>query len=63
METTLSKSEILNGIKNMPDEVTLDELIDRFIFIEKIKKGLKSAEEGKLKTHDEVKNLVNKWSK
>lgn len=63
MDTTLRKSEIIDGIKNLPDEVTLDELIDRFIFIEKVKKGLKCAEEGKVKPHAEVKKLVNKWSK
>lgn len=63
MDSTLSKADIIDGIKNMPDEFTLDELIDRFIFIEKVKKGLKSAEEGKLTSHEEVKNMVSKWAK
>lgn len=63
METTLHKSDIIEGIKNMPDEVTIDQLIDHFVFIEKVKKGLKSADQGKLTPHEDVKKMVDKWSK
>lgn len=63
MEATLSKSEILKGIKDLPDQVSLEELIDRFIFIEKVKKGITSAETGKVTSHDDVRKMVNSWSK
>ena len=63
MEIFLQKTDIIEGLKNMPDEVTIDELIDHFIFIEKVKKGLKSADQGRLTPHEEVIKMVDKWSK
>jgi len=61
METILKKSEILEGLKDLPEEITLDELIDKLIFIEKVKIGLKSADIMPLTPHDVVKQLSKEW--
>lgn len=63
MEAILSKSEILKSIKDLPEHVSLEELIERFIFIEKVKKGLESAKKGNLTSNDDVRKMVNSWSK
>lgn len=63
MDATLSKSEILEGLKDLPENISLEELIDRFIFIEKVKKGLESAKNGRVTSNDDVRKMVNSWSK
>jgi len=47
----------------LPDSFTIDELIDRLIFIEKVEQGLKQSAEGKVISHEEVKKIIEKWSR
>ena len=47
----------------MPDEFELDEFIERLIFLQKIKIGLEQLGEGKKKTHQEVRQMVETWRK
>ena len=59
----LTRDKVINSIKDLPDSFTIDELIDRLIFIEKVEQGLKQSEEGKVISHDEVGKIIEKWSK
>jgi predicted transcriptional regulator len=59
----LTRDKVINSIKDLPDSFTIDELIDRLIFIEKVEQGLKQSEEGKVIPHDEVGEIIEKWSK
>jgi predicted transcriptional regulator len=59
----LTRDKVINSIKYLPDSFTIDELIDRLIFIEKVEQGLKQSEEGKVIPHDEVGKIIEKWSK
>jgi len=56
--------EILNKtINTLPDSFTIDELIDQLIFIEKVEEGLKQSYEGKVISNEDVKLMIDKWSK
>ena len=59
----LTRDKVINSIKDLPDSFTIDELIDRLIFIEKVEQGLKQSEEGKVIPHDDVGKIIEKWSK
>ena len=59
----LTRDKVINSINDLPDSFTIDELIDRLIFIEKVEQGLKQSEEGKVIPHDEVGKIIEKWSK
>ena len=59
----LTRDKVINSIKDLPDSFTIDELIDRLIFIEKVEQGLKQSEEGKVIPHEEVGKIIEKWSK
>ena len=43
--------------------MTIDELIDQLIFIEKIEEGLEQSKEGKVLSNEDVKEIIEKWSK
>ncbi len=45
----------------MPEEFDLEELIERLIVINKIEKGLKDSEEGRVILNNKVKEKVKKW--
>jgi predicted transcriptional regulator len=59
----LTREKVINTIKDLPDSFTIDELIDRLILIEKVEQGLEQSVEGKVIPHEEVKKIIEKWSK
>ena len=59
----LTKEKIKKTIDLLPDNVTIDELINRIILLDKIEQGLKDVEEDNVYTTEEVENKLNKWLK
>ena len=59
----LTKETIQKSLAQLPDSFTIDELIERLIFIENVEEGLKQASNGKTVPHNKVKELIEKWSK
>jgi predicted transcriptional regulator len=58
----MRKTQILETLEGLPEEFTIDELVDKLIIIERINKGLKDIEEGKSMAHEEAKKKVmGKW--
>jgi predicted transcriptional regulator len=47
----------------MPESFSIDELIDKLVFIEKIEKGLEQSEKGEVYTSEQAKEMLKKWSK
>ncbi len=59
----LTKEKLNKSINNLPDSFTIDELIDQLIFIEKVEAGLQQSEEGKVISDQDVKLIIEAWSK
>lgn len=59
----LTKEKLNKSITNLPDSFTIDELIDQLIFIEKVEEGLQQSDKGKVVSNEDVKLIIDKWSK
>ena len=59
----LTKKKLSNSIKTLPDSFSIDELIDRLIFMEKVEEGLRDSADGKVSSDEDVKNLIDQWLK
>ncbi len=59
----LTKEKLNKTINNLPDKFTIDELIDKLIFMEKIEEGLQQSDEGKVVSNEDLKIIIDKWSK
>jgi predicted transcriptional regulator len=59
----LTKEKIKKSIDTLPDNLTIDQVIDRMIMLDKIEQGLKDVEDGNVYTTEEVKDKLNKWLK
>ena len=57
------KQTAIEAIKNLPDEASFDDIMERLYFIQKIEAGLKDIEEGRVYSHDEVKKRLARWLK
>ncbi|MGI4733790.1 MAG: hypothetical protein ACRYG7_01275 [Janthinobacterium lividum] len=59
----MNKETILAALSELPAQVTLDEVVERLIFIEKVEEGLAELDRGEFKTQEEVEQLVKSWRK
>ena len=57
----LTKAQIFDTVETLSDHVSLDDLIDRFIFIEKVNIGLEQSEKGMVSSEEEVRKKLSKW--
>ncbi len=61
----ISKEKLKEEIDKFPeDEISIDELIERLVFIEKLEHRISSSKQNGAKlTEDEMRNEIGKWSK
>ncbi len=59
----LTKRSLKKQIEKLPDEFSIDELIERLILIEKIERGTKQSEENEVISESELDKEIKKWFK
>ncbi len=59
----LTKEKIKKTIDSLPDNFTIEEVIEELIVIDKIEQGLKDVEEGNVYSTEEVRKKLDKWLK
>jgi hypothetical protein len=59
----LTKDKVIRTISELPDHFSLDVLIDRLIFIEKVQKGLEESKTDKVYSKEEAAKRLSKWLK
>jgi len=50
-----SRDDIIQYIQGMPEDATIDDVMESLHFKRKVERGLRDIEEGRVLTHDEVK--------
>ncbi|HXB40429.1 MAG TPA: hypothetical protein VNZ49_07790 [Bacteroidia bacterium] len=59
----LTKKKLLQSIKDLPENFSVDEIIDRIILLQKIEIGLEQSSAGKIHSTQEAKRNLKKWLK
>ena len=60
MSTTTAKQRALDAIKKLPDDASLEDLIERLCFLSKLEEGLQQSDAGEVVPHEKVKeNLLS----
>ena len=59
----MKRDKALETVKELPLEFDLEELIERLVLAEKVEKGLQQIDSGKTISHQQVKEIVKKWSR
>lgn len=57
----MKRSKVIEAVKELPEDVELEALFERLIFIEKVEQALVEADAGKVVAHSKVRKLVSKW--
>ena len=56
-----AKKAVLDLVKTLPDDCTLEDIQYQLYVRQKIDRSLQAAAEGRVKTHDQVKQRLAKW--
>ena len=56
-----AKQEALETIGKLPDDTDMDEIMYRLYVLDKIRKGLQAADEGRTISHEELKREIDTW--
>ncbi|SHG64581.1 hypothetical protein [Ornithinibacillus halophilus] len=56
-----TKEEVIKLIKELPENVTLDDIMRELYVRKKIDKGIKEPDAGKFVSHEVVKEKLGKW--
>ncbi len=57
------KESILSMVKEMPDNATLEDVMESLYVKQKILKGQKQLENGQYYNHEEAKEILKEWLK
>jgi predicted transcriptional regulator len=55
------KEQVIDLVRNLPDEVTVDDIMRELYFKIQVDKGLKELYEGKGIPHEEVERRLSRW--
>jgi len=57
----ITKENLNQAVKSLPDIFSIDELLDKLILINKVEHSLKQSDAGKTITTDQLKKRLEKW--
>ncbi len=60
---TIAKKQILELVKDLPEEVDIDEVMYRLYLRQKIESAEEDVREGRLVSHEEVMKETSQWFK
>ena len=55
----ITKDQVISSLKDMPDQFSIDELMDKLILLQKIEKGLEQSKAGEVYLTGEAKEMQN----
>jgi len=56
-----AKQEVSELLNRLPDDCSLEDIQYHLYVLQKIERGLKDVEEGRVYTQEEVEKMMSKW--
>ena len=53
-----AKDHAIEAIQQLPDDVSYEDIMERLLFIQKVELGLRDVQEGRIKSHEEVRERL-----
>lgn len=57
----LTRTQVFNTVEKLPEQFSIDQLIDKLMLIDKIETGLRQSESGNVNTKEQAKQKLSKW--
>ena len=59
----ITKTQLINTIDGLPDNLTVEQIIEHILFVDKVQSGLQDSLDKKTFTKNEAKLQLSKWLK
>lgn len=59
----ITKTQIIDSLSNLPENVTIEQVIEHLIVVEKVQKGLEDSASGNVYRKEHAKDQLKKWLK
>lgn len=59
----ITKTQLIDTLDKLPENLTIDQVIDHLIFVEKVQKGLDDSANGRINSKEEAKEKLKRWLK
>lgn len=56
-----TKDRVINTIKNLPDTVDIDDILEQIMLVEKIEKGIDQSNKNQVVPDEELEKRLGKW--
>jgi len=57
----MKKADVIEAMKELPQDFELEKLLEKLVFMEKVEKGLLQLDQGITIPHDKVKEISEQW--
>lgn len=58
-----TKQKVLRAVQSLPEDASLEDAMERLLFLAKVEKGIRQADAGQTIPHGKVKQKMKKWLK
>jgi predicted transcriptional regulator len=58
-----SKQKVLQAVKSLPEDASIEDAMERLLLLAKVERGLQQADAGQTVSHREVREKMAKWLK
>ena len=58
-----AKQKVMKAVRGLPDDASIEDAMQRLLFLAKIDRGLQQADAGQTIPHAQVKKKMAKWLK
>ena len=58
---TSNKEAVIETVRELPDDVSLEDILEQIAIFEAIRRGEEAADAGRVVPHEEVKKRVASW--
>ena len=58
-----TKERVMQAVQSLPDDASIEDVMERLLLLAKIDKGLEQADAGQTIPHSQVKERMAKWLK
>ena len=56
-----TKDRVLHAVQDLPEDSSIEDVMERLLFMTKVERGIQQADAGKTISHGQVREKMAKW--
>ena len=56
-----TKDRVLHVVQDLPEDSSIEDVMERLLFMAKVERGIQEADAGRIITHGQVREKMAKW--